>query len=221
MAPAAKRAKTSNTPVARKTIDDTARLQFVRSLNALSASQTKFSDSLRDLENFKIDTEKEFDMKLDEKQVQLKELDDEYENKLKRLQIETDMKFAEYQYDTAVDVLEDKNEEPISSDELATLKNGIDTLRETLTDQHDEAVGRLRTDHKKSMEAALNSTELKHQASIADLKAKSVMFEHEITTLQRTIDKLHEEVDAQRELTKAVAEASKTGQIQQSFGKAN
>jgi hypothetical protein len=218
MPPPTKRAKITNTTPSRGN-DDSASLQFARSIHALSASQKKFSDALGDLEHYKTEKLQEFAMLLSTKQSDLTDLDREYANKLKHLQIQTDQRFAEYQYIAAKDVLTEREEVPIREEALQLLEKGNESITQELSAQHEAEVERLKSDNVKSTHAAKQATDLSHKADIAELEARSSMYKHEIATLQTTINKLHQEVDAQRKLTEAVAVAGKSEQIQQTFGR--
>ena len=129
------------------------------------------------------------------------------------------MNFKEYQYEAALKVLGEKGEIPIKTSELKSLKDELHELKTNLEDKLEKAIKAEKVSSQQALHAALKNSELTHKAETAGILAISKQKEQEVVVLQSTIDNLKQEISAQRELTKSVAEAGKAGAISQSFGK--
>ena len=135
-----------------------------------------------------------------------------------------DLQYQKYRRDTAVQILVETDEVPIlkSLDEqrttlVQTLQEELRALKADVSTQISDAVADLRA-HNAALKAAVTEKELEHKASVADLKAEANQASKEVAALQAQINDQRTEIREQRKLTQSVAEASKQGAIQQSFG---
>lgn len=77
-----------------------------------------------------------------------------------------------------------------------------------------------KSDSKRSMSAAIANSNLSHKADTAVLTATVDQLRNQIDNLQKANGKLNEEIAAQRDLTKQVAQAARSAPITQQIGKA-
>ncbi len=195
------------------------RIVFAEAISALSKTQEDFQLAVQNLENFQTNTLQSLDIQITDKKTELDELAKEFEKQKKDGQIEVDQFVAEYRYNAAVDILEEREEVAIDQDELQALRDELETIKET----HQEELEAVRTEEKdaskKAIAIATKTANLEHQAAVAGLNATVEQQEHEIENLRRVIENLRDDVSAQRELTQRVAEATKQGAINQTIGK--
>lgn len=216
-----KRTKTQATASSSDNSRSNPRLELAKALNTLSDRQDAFTKAISALEQFKKDELVRFDLELDAKQEELKQLEEEFQHKLKNKQIETDQQIAEYKYTAALNILRERNETTIVTTELEKMKEELNHLRSDLSKRITEAVEAERADSKRAISSAISNASLNHKAETAVLTATVDQQKKEIATLQATINNLKEEVAAQRALTKEVAMASKAAPITQQIGKSS
>jgi len=195
------------------------RLAFAKALNGLTAKQDAFIKAVEAVNEFKADTLTRLDMEIDDKKQELEELSKRFERLQKDGQIETDQLLAEHKYNGAVQILNDVQEVPIKSSELTQLRTELEKLRNGQATELEEALKSERTSAKRGLEMAIRNKELEHKAHVAELTAGNKQLTNEISSLHQAIANLKEEIAAQRELTREVAQASAKSQISQQFGK--
>lgn len=206
------------------------RIALTKALNLLEKTMTDFNKSVERIEELKRETLINYTLEIDDlkksKDEQMVELETSYkvrkqdvENNLKNAQIQADQTLNEYRREGAIKILKEFNEEPVDSDEYEQLRNEQSELEET----HKQEIETLRKEleSRASVEkhSALENLQLKHKAEIATLKAENDMAVREISTLKQNIQDLKEQIREQQQLTKDVAESSRQGAINQSFGK--
>ena len=140
-------------------------------------------------------------------------------HKLKNKQIETDQLIAEYQYEGALKILKEREEVPISAEEYKRMREELTHLRTDIDKRISDALTSERVESKRGMQAAISNAQLSHKADTAVLTATVDQQKKEIETLQRANDKLNDDIAAQRELTKEVANAGRAAPITQQIGK--
>ena len=97
---------------------------------------------------------------------------------------------------------------------VQTMKDTIDDLKSGREDYEKEANQRMQ----KELNARLATQTLQHQVDTSDMKARIENQEREIASLRETIESLKSEIQAQRELTREVANAGQKA-VTQNFGK--
>lgn len=208
--------KASSAP---KTKQSNGNLELTRSIQKISKTQKEFMDAVKTLNSYTEETLNDLNIQIESKKNEIDNLEEEFKISKKKGTIDIDMFFDEYRYDGAVKILKGKGEEPIKSSELHNLKDKIETLGKSRDQEFEEILTKEKSSGESALKAALSNAELKHKAEIADLNATVKQQKNEIATLQSTIANLRDEISAQRELTKEVANASRQGAINQSFGK--
>lgn len=195
------------------------RLEFAKALNGLTAKQDAFIKAVEAVNTFNAETLQRLDMEIDDKKQELEELSKQFERLKKDGQIETDQLLAEHKYNGALQILSELDEVPIKSSELTQLRAELEKLRSGHEAELEAALKAERTSSQKALQMAIRSKDLEHKAEIAELSAGNKQLTNEITSLHNAISNLKEEIAAQRDLTREVAQASAKSQISQSFGK--
>lgn len=194
-------------------------LELVRSIQKLTKTQKDFMESVNILNAYTEETLNDLNIQIESRKLEIEALDEEFKNCYKRKTIELDLFFEQYRYDGAVKILKDRKEEPISSSELIELREKVKESEEERVQELNSALETERASSKVALHSALTNSDLKHKAEIAELNASVKQQKNEIASLQSTIANLKEEVSAQRELTRAVADSSRQGAINQTIGK--
>lgn len=185
------------------------RLELAKAISNLTTKEDAFMKAVDALQNFKEDGLKRLELDMESRKLDLEELKQNIEHIKKNGQIEVDQFIKEYKYDGARKILDDRDEIPIEMDELTRMNDELKKLKMDRSEEMDDIKNKQKDKAKKALTCALNNSELKHKAEIAELKAQNNMSKHEITTLQKTIENLRDEIAEQRKLTKEVAEASR------------
>jgi len=216
-------------PVAKQT-PESDRIALTRALNVLEKTMTEFNKSVERVEELKRETLINYTLEIDDlkktKDEQMIELENSFkirkqdiDNELKNAKIQADQTLREYRREGAIKILSEFNEEPVNSDEYHELCNE----RSDLDDTHKKELETLRKEieSKANVEkhCAIDNLQLKHKAEIATLKAENDMAIREIQSLKETIQDLKQQIKEQQQLTKDVAESSRQGSINQTFGK--
>lgn len=194
-------------------------LAFAKAINKLVQKQDEFSKIVEEMKTLKAETLTGIQLELKSKRDELNSLDKDYDVKIKDLQIKIDQDFKEYGYNKAIDVLEKHGKIAVDDDEYDELKNSVDELKKEAIEDLEKKIKEMKTQNARELAGTVKFKELEHKAEIAMLTAKVEQLTKERQTFESTIKNLQSEIAAQRELTKQVAEASKQGAINQSFGK--
>jgi HAMP domain-containing protein len=195
------------------------KLLLAKAISQLSAKQDAFVKAVETMEELKKDEIIKYDLEIEAKQHELDELEEKFKHQIKNKQIETDQLLAEYSYEGALKILKERQEIPIGSDEYQHMKEELNHLKSDIKNQIESAIAIEKVESKRAISAAISNSDLKHKAETAVLTATVDQQKKEIETLQKAIDKLNDEIAAQRELTKSVAQAARAAPITQQIGK--
>lgn len=195
------------------------RLQFVKAIESFSKAAENVTSTATLLNDLPKKLLVDLDQSITEKKTQLAELEEEFAHDKKRRCIELAQEVQEFGYQKAVEILGARGEEPISSQKLADLRKDLEENEEASSKEMDEALKKLEARMKAERTMALQKATLEHEKNTAVLKAEGKRLADEIKQYTATIEMLKEEIKAQRQLTKEVADAGRSGAITQSFGK--
>jgi len=202
----------------------------------LSKVQDEFNTNYNSLSSFKDEELNELDYQLKLKNEEcynhLQDLTKSYNEK--RYQLETEYQQKEYElqqtHQQKLDELEreyeSKNVEKArtllqSEGHTVVLTRDYQQMErdlETERSGREEFEKRVTADMHKELNARLKTQELQHQVSTSDMKAKIDNQTREITALHQSIESLRAEIQAQRELTREVAQAGQKS-VTQNFSK--
>jgi recombinational DNA repair ATPase RecF len=207
-------------PAKKQTTEDVSgRIALANALVAIQKSQIQFAGAVKAYEEISQEAVQKLETLIEAKQ---KDLDDkmaDVESKVKRRKIDAETEICAHKRKAVIDILQETNETPIEVDLLVELKGKIQALTEKHEAELKALSASLAGKHKRDLAIALKEKDLEHKASVAEIKASSTQSLQEIKALKQTIAEQREEIKAQRELTKSVADAGRQGAISQTFGK--
>jgi len=184
------------------------RLALAQAINKVTAAQASFANAVEALSNFTRESLTEFDIKLDAKRKELEAMEQDLKMTIKNNKIEIDQTLREYKYVGATKILGEREEVPISEALLASYRSELESLRNGHKEETDAIVAKERKKAKGAQEAAVRYCKLQHSAESAELTATVKQQKIEIENLRNNIANLRKEIEAQRILTKEVANAA-------------
>jgi HAMP domain-containing protein len=172
-----------------------------------------FEKAAEALTQYTKDTLVQFDLEIEAKKEELNRLNEEYQHSLTKLKTETDLTLAAYRYEGARKILSERNEVPISADELSALRANVARLTSERDKEVQNAIKNERDRADNEMKSAVSMRDLNHKAQTAELTATCNQQLKEIESLKNTIANLKDEVAQQRKLTEAVANAGRAAPV--------
>ena len=210
--------------------------KLTKTLETVSKAQEDFNTNFGSLQNYTEDELNEMDytlrLKNEECYNSLQELSKQYKEKEFKLNVEYEekrytledehkrrMNELEREYESKEFALARENVEKegytvVVNRDYERMKEEITELREG----REEYTKKVEADMHKELNARLKTQELQHNVATSDMKARIENQEREVVSLRETIASLKSEIQAQRELTREVAQATQK-QLTQNFGK--
>lgn len=205
--------KTAASATASTSTAPTERLQLATAISKFTTAQDAYLKAAESLTDFKANMFIELDLQLESKRAELAALQVEFKQKLDESRINTELLLKEFKRDAACTILAETDEVPIAVSELKQLRESV----ESSGAKHIAELDALRADERKSaaasLAAAINNSDLKHKAEVAENTAAVKQQEKEIMSLTKMIANLQHELGEQRKLTKEVAEAGRQGAV--------
>jgi hypothetical protein len=186
-----------------------------------ATTMDKFLEATQEFRDYKTDIFADLDRQIEAKKQELNDVTAKITTEEEETRISTKQRLQEYKRTAALQILNESEEVAISSEELTELKADLEELRASKEETIETEVNKVRSEEHKTLQVALNSMKLTHQAEIAVLKATSEQKEKEVDVLHSAIDDLKHEIGEQRSLTRDVASSLKSGAITLNAGKAN
>ena len=190
-------------------------LAIAKSIKSIVTKRDAFSKAIESYEELTQEVLENLNLNRTSKNQELIELDSKVKNQKKQHQIETDQWLQQYRYDGAIKFLKEHGEVPISQAGLDAMEDQKSKFKSTVEasvkKEKDRGIGALKS--------AVDRCRLEHKASTAVIQATLDQQKNEIANLQRVIENQKQEISAQRNLTKDVAESLRSAPISQSFGK--
>ena len=210
--------------------NESERVALTKALKSLENTQEEFIHAIEKIENMKSQTLTDYTLEIDDLKKQredrMADLENDYkvrnieiQNDLKNSKIEADHLLKQYRHDGAIEILRESGEEAVDSDELEELKNANTESEATHQDELVKLKKELESKGNQDKHCALDNLQLRHKAEVAQLTAENDMAKRELVSARSSITDLKEQVREQQQLTKDVAEASRSGAISQNFGK--
>jgi len=211
--------------------------KMTKTLERLSKDQEEFNTNFDSLSNYTEDELNEMDFKLRTKNEEcynyLHELNKTYtekqftlenelsertyvlETKYKQLEQELDSAYSTHTVNQLQEVLESKyNRVVVDRFTYDEMENELEKMRT----KQDEITKELQAKLHKELNARLETGKLQHLVDTSSMTAQIENQKREISVLSSTIQSLKEEIQAQRNLTESVANATQK-QLTQNFGK--
>ena len=189
--------------------DESERMRIEKAILALHKSREAFTQSTAKCDEMINEIFTDLDRKLEHKKRDLSEIEEEYTRKLKSRKLDVEHEIKAYRYEAAKTILNERDEVPVLKQTWNDLQNRVDNCMAE-ADQKIEAVKkeeRKQADTK--IEQFNRTTKLQQEAAVAKVTAQLEQKDQQIKVLQDTIQGLKKEVEAQRSLTKQVAEYSR------------
>lgn len=126
---------------------------------------------------------------------------------------ELEMEFTKREFEAARTVVEEEGYTVVNTREYTNLTTQLETVKS----ERETFEKSCEANMHKELNARLKTQELQHQVASSDMKAKIENQGREIESLRATIETLKQEIQAQRELTREVAQAGQKA-VTQNFG---
>ena len=152
--------------------------------------------------------EKKFELESDYKAREY-ELEQSHQQRINEL----DMEFTKREFEIAKTTIENDGYTVVNTREYENLKTEL-TTQQTTREAFEKTT---EANMHKELNARLKTQELQHQVASSDMKARIENQGREIESLRTTIETLKAEIQAQRELTREVAQAGQKA-VTQNFG---
>lgn len=189
-------------------------IQLTKSINELKKSRDQHIASVEKCDQLISDFLEDISVTVEQKQKELDKLDREYETKATDLKIDLEQEFKADARTKALEVLEITGEIPVDKESYENLQSELSKLKSDQKDLIDEAVKTERQSAAKSAEYTKRTLELTHKAEVAKSEAAVDQLKDHVAVLESQIESLKGDIEKQRNLTQAVAEASRP-QMQQ------
>jgi hypothetical protein len=183
-------------------------LAFTKAIQGVTKSQDNFSKNVEGLESLIAETFSELELKLDAKQKELSSLEERFTHDERSKKLEVDLNVREHGYEAATRILEERGEVAVPKITNDELKRMYEELKATRDSEIESAVEREQERNNKHVVIIKQTLELKNQAEVATVQAQLESQVVQIQVLNKTIDRITHDLDAQRSLTKDVAMAS-------------
>ena len=192
---------------------------LAKSVSQIAGAQNSFLVAVEAFNGITSDSVADLQRQIDVAQSEHAEQCLSQEQGLKKRKVEFDLELQEYKRKAAIDVLAETGHIPVLSEDLANLRGQLAQAEDQRANDLNALEKKLKSEGHAALAAAVKAQAMENKASSAVLEATSSQSAKEVTALKEQIAEQRDEIKLQRELTKSVAEASKQGAIQQSFGK--
>jgi len=182
-------------------------LAFTKAIQGVTKAQETFGKNVEGLETLIAETFAELELKLNAKQKELNALEEKFTHDERSKKLEVDLNVREHGYGAAVKILEERGEVAVPSVTYEELKRLYEELKTSRDSEVEAAVEREQERNNKHVAVLKQTLELKNQAEVAKVQAQLESQVVQIEVLNKTIDRITHDLEAQRSLTKDVAMA--------------
>ena len=201
------RSKSNRTNI--KTTDsNNSNIALTKALQNITKNQTGFDKSVLDLSSLISETFGELELKINARQKELSDLDEKFTHSEKQKKLEVDLNVKEHGYQAALQFLENRDEIAVSKHHYDELKQTYENLKQTKDIDVKEAVSREQKRNNSHVAVLKQTLELQKQAEVAKVSAELSSQVKHIQILEKTIERVANDLNEQRKLTKDVALAS-------------
>lgn len=198
---------------------DNPRLEMAKAINLFCTKIDALDKAYESIKAVTKETLTEFDLEIEAKKMEIDRLEEQDSHDRKRRKTEADLELAEYRYDAAINILDERGEVAIPDQVLKEMKDRLAHITEERDAELQKAIAAEKGAAQAALKAAVNNATLTHKAETAILNATNETQKTEIQNLRKTIDNLQNEIAEQRKLTAQIAEAGRAAPISQQFGK--
>jgi hypothetical protein len=190
---------------AHKESSDDPRFLLTKAVQQMNQRQEAFLNGVEAFKSISNDLE----MRFSSKRKQLEDLDEEYEQHQKTKKFELEQAIREEGYKHAIQILSERDEEPIAKTSLTKLKQDFELLQKQKSQEIAAAAESEKAKYIADKKQLEEMSRLKHEAENAKHVAELEQYKMHIKVLQEQIADLKKDADKQRDLTKSLAEASR------------
>ena len=203
----------------KKTTPISDRLELAKALNNIGTKIDTLDKAVETLKVYDEEKIKDLEMTIMTKKMEHEDLMSEFDVKYKNARIKCDQDISEYGRVAAIGILEKTGEMAINAEEYENMKNSINVMRRDHESELQRELARVKQSADETLQRELTTKELEHKATVAELTAVNTQQLKEISRLETQISALKEDLVAQRDLTRDVAEAGRSAPITQNMGK--
>ena len=183
-------------------------LELIKYTQQLVKTQDTFSKVMDEYKNFIASQLQEQLTTIGYNEQRLHDLEKQYEAMKKDKQVELDLYVKEFKRQSIDKFLEEFKERAVLVEDYQRLITDNEQLRQDASQSIDKAVAEERARNKQTQEYTKRTLELQKNAEVAKVTAQLETQKEQIQFLYDTIDSLKKDINAQRELTKDVANAA-------------
>jgi len=183
-------------------------LALTKALQGVTKSEDGFTKSVTKLNELLTETFADLETRHAAKQKALDDLKLRYEQEEKNRKIAVAQNVRARAYDAAKQSLTERKEVAVRSEDYEQLREDYSELRATKEQEIRDSVSAERKRNDQHNEALKRTLELQKQAEVAQVEARLETQIQHIEVLKSTIENLKNDLQAQRELTKDVAQAA-------------
>lgn len=201
-------------PVQRKTTSKTSTdpqsvaINFTKAIQDITKAQETFGKNVETLNDVINNTFSEIELKLGAKQKELNDLEEKLANEERKRKLELDLSLKEYGYKSALEIISERGEVAVPSVSYNELQKMYDDLKQCKDNDVKRAVKNEQDRNSEHIKILTQTLELKNQAEVAKVQAQLETQVNQIQLLEKTIERITNDLDEQRKLTKDVALAS-------------
>lgn len=200
-----KRARTSSSS---STDGENPKFQLAQAINTIRKSQDTFKKSVDAWTTVNDEIFSNLELKLLTKQKDLEALELEFQNRKRQRKIDMEAELRENGYASVVKILEDRKEVAVPIEKWNALNQAYEDLKATHNKTLQEALAEERHRSEKDMKALKKQLDLEHATVAAQSNAKIEQQAQQLKVLESTIHSLKSDIEAQRILTKEIAQAA-------------
>jgi len=198
---------------------DNPRLEMAKAVNLFCSKIDALEKAYEGIKAVTKETLTEFDLEIEAKKQEMDRLEEQDSHDRKRRKTEADLELAEYRYEAATKVLDDRGEVAIPAKVLKEMQERLANTAAEREAELNKAVTTEKASARAALENAVSRANLTHKAETAVLEATNATQLKEIEALKSNVKNLQNEIAEQRKLTAQIAEAGRAAPISQQFGK--
>jgi hypothetical protein len=185
------------------------KLALATAITGIKKSQDAFAKSVAQYKELEDKTFTELEIKLTAKRQDLDELDTTYNNRKKQRKLDLEHDLKEQGLIAAKKILEERGDLAVSKESYETLQRDHAALKAKFDDTSKSAIAEEKAKINEANKNWQRTVQLEYESKMAAANAENNQQKKQISVLSETIASLKEDMAAQRQLTKDVANSFK------------
>lgn len=195
------------------------RMKLIKAIDAASTNIDKLLRSQEDIKSLAENVLRNLDLELTERQRRMDELEEEYKSQRNSKRIHLSQELDEHGYQRAVEILRERGETAVRSDELMALQDEVKMLRAKEDAELKAAIEEERKKAKKNLEIQLKLKELENSEKEAKMTAENEHLRNQLDRLDKELEAAENRLDEQRKLMRDIAHAQAQPAIVQNMAR--